>query len=374
MAGRIFRPKGKHFWMLAFMGPKGGDWQEIRESAKTDDEETARRLLAKRLREVENDRDGVKDFEGRGSLRYTGGDALDALEAHWREKEIKGLDQAQYRLKQLRTAFGSARVRAITVERIRAYRQSRIEVGLAPASVNRAVEILRTALRLAFKEGKINRVPAFPERLPENNARQGFFEQAEIGALLPHLPAPLDLMVSFAFRTGWRRGELIGLTWEMVSKEEIRLPDSKNGEGRTLPLTAELQEIVNRLRRLREYPRPGGTALSTCVFHRNGEPINRTVFGKQWRRACIAAGLGTRDERGFYSGRIFHDLRRSAVRSLVRGGVHPTVAMAISGHKSASMFQRYNITDDRDKLSALEASREWTEKQAKSNVVEMVRR
>ena len=48
--------------------------------------------------------------------------------------------------------------------------------------------------------------------------------------------------------------------------------------------------------------------------------------------------------------------------------------MTISGHKSASMFQRYNITDDRDKLRALEASREWTEKQAKSNVVEMVRR
>jgi integrase len=266
------------------------------------------------------------------------------------------------------------KVRTITVNRIRKYRQDRIEAGMQPATVNREVEILRTALRLAFKEGKINKVPPFPERLPECNVRKGFFEKAEIDALLPHLPSPLDLMVSFAFRTGWRRGELFGLTWEMVSKEEIRLPDSKNGEGRTLPLTAELQEIVSRLRRLREYPTPDGTALSMWVFHRNGEPINRTVFGKQWRKACVAAGLGTRDEQDHYHGRIFHDLRRSAVGSLVRGGVHPAVAMAISGHKTQAMFARYNITDDRDKLRALEASREWNEQQAKSNVVEMVRR
>jgi len=71
--------------------------------------------------------------------------------------------------------------------------------------------------------------------------------------------------------------------------------------------------------------------------------------------------LGKRDEKGHYYGRIFHDLRRSAVRSLVRGGVHPSVAMAISGNKTEAMFRRYNITDDRDKLRALEASREWNE-------------
>jgi len=48
--------------------------------------------------------------------------------------------------------------------------------------------------------------------------------------------------------------------------------------------------------------------------------------------------------------------------------------MAISGHKTEAMFRRYNITDDRDKLRALEASREWTEQQANSNVVGLVRR
>jgi len=46
-------------------------------------------------------------------------------------------------------------------------------------------------------------------------------------------------------------------------------------------------------------------------------------------------------------------LRRSAMRDLIRSRVSQTVAMSISGHKTASMFSRYNITDDRDQREAL---------------------
>ena len=57
--------------------------------------------------------------------------------------------------------------------------------------------------------------------------------------------------------------------------------------------------------------------------------------------------------------RLFHDLRRSAVRDLVRSGVSQSVAMSISGHRTASMFERYNITDDRDQRQALQKVQQY---------------
>src|SRR5205823_7990864 len=83
-----------------------------------------------------------------------------------------------------------------------------------------------------------------------------------------------------------------------------------------------------------------------------------TNLRKEWQRACAAVGLGTltkvegkRDAR--YTGLLIHDLRRSAVRNLVRAGVPEKVAMSISGHKTRSVFDRYNIVDEQDVVQAM---------------------
>ena len=80
------------------------------------------------------------------------------------------------------------------------------------------------------------------------------------------------------------------------------------------------------------------------VFHRRGQPINKTTFGKQWRKACRDAGM---------PGKLFHDLRRSAARNMVRGGVPESVAMRVGGWKTSAVFKRYDISDNADKLDAL---------------------
>jgi integrase len=77
-------------------------------------------------------------------------------------------------------------------------------------------------------------------------------------------------------------------------------------------------------------------------IHRDGEEV--VDFRKPWKEAGKKAHV---------QGRLFHDLRRTAVRNMVRAGVPQSVAMSINGHKTVSMFLRYNITSASDKIDAL---------------------
>ena len=110
---------------------------------------------------------------------------------------------------------------------------------------------------------------------------------SEFDGVLPLLPTPLDSMAQFAFLTGWRRSKLLGLRWEWVDRagREIRIPDSKNGAPRSLPVDDELWAILEALWSARRYETPMGPALSAFVFHRKGRPVNRHTFADQWQDA-----------------------------------------------------------------------------------------
>ena len=94
-------------------------------------------------------------------------------------------------------------------------------------------------------------------------------------------------------------------------------------------------------------------ALAAFVFHRGGRPV--VDFKKSWATACKSAGV---------SGRLFHDLRRTAARNLVRAGAPETVAMAVTGHKTRAVFQRYAIASERDIREALARTQALTAQEA----------
>jgi hypothetical protein len=106
---------------------------------------------------------------------------------------------------------------------------------------------------------------------------------------------------------------------------------------------SELRRILETLWTEHEALQKGGT-ICPYVFQRHGKRIK--TFRIAWEKACERAG---------YPGRLVHDLRRSAVRNLVRAGVPDTVAMRITGHVTRSVFDRYNISSEADVREGLAA-------------------
>lgn len=373
--GRVYQ-RGRRFWInYRAPGPDGRSKQFWESAGNT--EKQAEKLLGRRIREKALHREGVRRFQGPEKERVTVGEVLDALLRDYETREIKSLRQVRVHVKPLRAHFGGWRAVAVTPDRVREYVATRQATGKAAATINRETEILGRAFRLAVDDGRLAFAPKMPA-LREDNARKGFFEKADFDALAPRLPDPLDDAARFGYMTGWREGEILGLRWEWIDRaaQEIRLPDSKNGEGRTLFLDEESWQLIERRWSAREYETPAGPALSAYVFHRKGRPISPSQLLRAWRRASIAANLGryVKDARGRlrYEGKLFHDLRRTAVRDMIRAGVAQSVAMKISGHKTVSMFSRYNITSGEDVREALTRRRAYVEARAETrNVVPM---
>src|SRR5262249_40405539 len=127
----------------------------------------------------------------------------------------------------------------------------------------------------------------------------------------------------------------------------------KNGRGRVLALSGDLAAIVDRREEARLYKdAEGEPRVADLIFHRQGRTLGD--FRKAWHAALAAAGFSHQERdpktckvRVVYD-RTFHDFRRTAARNLVRAGVREGVAMAVTGHRTRSVFDRYNITSGDD--------------------------
>lgn len=232
----------------------------------------------------------------------------------------------------------------LTTSHVQSYIVARLEKGAANATINRELAALKRMFTLGARTTppKVVSVPYIP-RLKENNVRQVYYEHHEYQALKNALPQYLRPVVTMAYYTGMRKGEMLNLKWSQVNLVEgrITLPpaDTKNMESRMIYMEGELLETIKTQKEIR-----------SSIFHvcewvflgKEGRKISN--YKVDWKRACKEAGL---------VGKTLHDFRRTAVRNMVRAGVPERVAMMISGHKTRSIFDRYNIVNETDlKLAA----------------------
>jgi integrase len=323
----------------------------IRESLHTTDEETARRRLSGLRRR--RDRGTYQDPAAR---RVTVDELLDDLVTHLEVKGAAAVAKSRSTLKAVRAELGGTHAGELDTAMVEKAQRTWLRQKKAAATVNRRCELLRQAYRLAVRRTppKVGVIPHIPV-LTVQNARQGFLSASEIARLLAGFVDPdLRDYVEWCAWTGMRPGEVRQITWAMVDPTARTLQldprAAKTRRGRTLALEGPLWTILERRRKARRL----GCEL---VFHRTskgrpGQPV------RDYRKAFALAVKAAKLPRTL----LPYDLRRSAIRNMVRAGVDVSVVMKISGHRTRSTFDRYNIVNEADVRKAVEATAAWAAK------------
>src|SRR5262245_40347862 len=150
--------RGKTWWIRY-------SWQgkEFRESAGTDNESKARKLLLAKLRTV-----GTSKHVEAKDQRYTLDDALEKIKLRYQKRAQRSFIKVERAWKELEAGFQFHRVVDIDMDAIEKYQTKRLESGAAPATINREIAYLKLGIKLLGLP-----VPSV-EQLAEDNIRQGF--------------------------------------------------------------------------------------------------------------------------------------------------------------------------------------------------------
>lgn len=337
--GNVYRRKGTRFWWIRYS--VHGEPQ--RESSKSTKKSDAARLLKKRLEEAQ----WLTEAPRRMMMIEVLRDYIDDL-------ELRGLRSVAITRRACTVVgerIGDMAAKDVTTGALRRLQKRLKDDGYAPATVNRFVTTAYGALKLASTNGYLPAAPQTPGELKKPKPRQGFLEHDDYLAIKAELPDWGQDVFEMFYRTGWRRNEVLWLTWGEVDfgGRAIRLdPDrDKGGETRVWPIRYFLDGLIQRRARARIVGLP-------FVFHSAGKKIGLTRWRNAFVKACKSAGRSA----------LTHDCRRTAARALERAGVPRTVAMKLIGHKTEQMYKRYRIVDERDLGDAVEKLDEYFQRQS----------
>ena len=207
---------------------------------------------------------------------------------------------------------------------IAAWRDARIKSGSSANTVRLDLAVISHLFEIARKEwgmeGLTNPVKAI--RMPSPPAgRDRRLQPGELEKLMEFSSEEMAQVIRFALETAMRRGELAGMTWEMVDlkKRTVTLPDTKNGQKRIVPLSSVAVAILK-------------DRLSTRRIDGEVWNIRLDAISQNFANACQKAGI---------SGLHFHDLRHESTSRLFEKGFDTMEVRTITGHKTLQMLARY---------------------------------
>jgi len=258
-------------------------------------------------------------------------------------KSKKSYERDVRSVKKMKLYFNSKLVKEITPSLIESYRKHSMNEpnykGLTnkPATVNREVACLKTIFSKAVKDRKIEYNPASAvSQLKENNERERILSPDEWHRYKAQCPSWYLPIAMMAYFTAMRRGEIINLAFSRVDLKNgfirLRPEDTKTEKGRSIPIDPELMEVLRDSMKVRplNFDR---------VFHRDEKPIGGNTVRQAHETTCVKAGI---------ENFRFHDFRHTRINNWRRNGHDYFKIMAASGHKTISVFKRYNMVGEEE--------------------------
>jgi len=322
--------------------PDGTAFRVVRKGLPT--KEMAQRLLDK----VRIDAFEGKTFEKKRLERITVRELWDVYAPVCKARN-RGWETYRARAASLNRHLGDRKAASLRIEDVTKYREARraelFHGDKVPteSTLNREIGQLRHLLNFGVQTGKLTRNPLGGIRgllTPEDNARDVWIDEGEFERLHEKAEPELKPILLVAYDTGMRKGEILGLRWSQVELRPdvgcIRLQssDTKSRKPREIPLTTRVREALAAL----------PCSVSDYVFVNPETGTRWNQIKKVFHRARHAAGLDHIR---------FHDLRRSFVTNARKRGVPESVVMRVSGHRTRSVFERYNIVNDEDVRDAV---------------------
>jgi len=250
----------------------------------------------------------------------------------------RGLYDDEKRLRaHLLPYFGTKTAEALTAEDVKRYikkRQGAISAKTKrpprPATINRELSLLSVIFNTGKLHGLVKHNPCQGvPKLPEDNIRNHAVSHGQFLRLVEALPDHWQPIVATCYYTGMRLGEVLKLTWDRVDMEAgwfyLAAVHTKTHQARKVPIPEPLCPFLADL--------PKDTTGTFRVFTYRGRPIARLNVRHGWKRALVAAGLP--------EDLHIHDLRHCYVTNAVRAGIPEDFIMAVTGHKTRSVFSRY---------------------------------
>lgn len=256
----------------------------------------------------------------------------------WSKTDKRSWKRDELCVKHLLAHFGDGPLAAISPFAVEGYKRARHQ-QVSNRTVNIELACLKNMFNKAVKWGDAQSNPVNAvDMLQEPQGRVRYLAEDEIRRLLAACKDHMYSIVLTALHTGMRRGEILSLTWEQVDlrRGEVHVVQSKNGEGRVIPMTAALKEELGRLH------------ADRCCNH----VFTTMLKPRRPMKDIRSAWEGTLKRAGITEFR-FHDLRHTAASYLVMSGVDLRTVQEILGHKTFAMTQRYSHLSPQHKTKAI---------------------